>query len=309
MEKNRSTYSITILLVCYNSSFDKIKQTLESIFMQKNVDFEIVLVDDGSEYNHESEIKAFFREHNFDDFKLVMNKKNQGTVKNILSGLKVSEGAYIKDISPGDRLIGELTIRKWVDFMNGNQCDWSFSDAIYYHNDGERDIIIQEKAYPQIISPYKARNFKTCRWNYLALRDLALGAVMMTKRELMEKYICQIAEHGVVYAEDNIWRIMMFEGHVGYYFPETTILYEYGSGISTSENGIWKERLLRDWELANEMMYSHTNLDSFQKKIIKSMKRENVFSKLLIRGKIVFTIKRNFFARKTSDAEGISLCR
>lgn len=306
---NGCRYPVTILMICYHSEFEKIRQTLESIFMQKEVDYEIVLADDGSEDNHEKEITECFRQHHFDNYKLVLNQKNQGTVRNILSGLKVSEGAYIKDISPGDRLVGEWTIRKWVDFMNGHSCDWSFSDAVYYRNDGGKDRIIQDRAYPQIISPYKAGKDEACRWNYVVLRDIALGAVMMTQRDLMEKYICRIAEQGVVYAEDNIWRMMMFEGHVGSYYPETTVLYEYGSGISTSENSVWKERLMRDWEITSEMICSYANPDSFQRRIIGCMKRKRAWSKFMIPGKIAFTVKRNYFPRKTKNGEGIGICR
>lgn len=285
INKKLFKYEVSVIVVIYNSNFEKIKKTIISAINQKDIKKEIIIADDGSKNNYEKEIKFLFEENDFVDFKLIFNKTNKGTVANLLGALDKAEGEYTKTLSPGDFLIDERALREWVDYLKKNNYNWSFSEAKYYSNESQKSIV-RAMAHPQVISPYLSGNKKRCRWNYIALKDVALGAATIGDTGIMTRYCNLIADNGVIYAEDNIWRLMMYDGEVGGYYPYETIQYEYGSGVSTLGNGIWKERLTSDWKNTNDIILLKSKKDSFQKKMCKAIKNESTFMVIFIKGRV-----------------------
>lgn len=291
---------ISVIVCSYNPNWDAMKFTLDSIVSQKFIDIEIIITDDGSKVDLFPKIKSYFKECAFDNYKLIKNKVNKGTVLNLNSGLLHANGNYTKVISPGDALVHEKVLRNWIDFNKNNNLRWSFSDALYYrgkHNDYE---CVRVMAHPQNIDVYNNHNFQKCRWNYVVLDDYALGATMISDTSLLKEYIVKILGK-IKYAEDNVWRIMMFDGVVGGYYPQNTILYEFGTGISTKINTDWSEKLMKDFRSANEIMFGSDNLDIFQNEIVEAckLKNGNILNKLLIRGKLQHVLKQHFNKRLT----------
>ena len=92
----------SVIVACYNPILSKVKFTLKTILQQDIKDIEIILVDDGSKDNQFQAVEQYLVQNNFKNYKFVANKINQGTVKNIISGLNVCTGRYIKLLSPGD---------------------------------------------------------------------------------------------------------------------------------------------------------------------------------------------------------------
>lgn len=298
-EKTRAGYELSIVVLMYNTTIDRLRKTLKSALNQKNVKFEIVITDDGSKDNHEEEIREYFEFHNFKDFQLVLNEQNKGTVSNLLSALSVTCGEYIKLISPGDCLID--VSRKWIDYMKESGCDWSFADSIYYQNIRGDDLNVSQMAHPQILTPYRKGNKDICRWNYVVLGDITLGAAVMGSANIMKKYTKILSDNGVVYAEDNMWRLMMFDGIVGGYLQENAVLYEYGTGISTSGSDVWSQRISQDWVKTDEIMRKHKHLTDFQAKMLKYMGSDiPIIEKIMTKGKIAYYLKSKIFTRMTA---------
>lgn len=97
-------------------------------------------------------------------------------------------------------------------------------------------------------------------------------------------YYLEIIKDCVVYAEDNIFRLMVFDGLVGYYYEKETTYYEYGSGVSTSKSDVWTERLIKDWNATNDLMHRRVrNNDLFQMKICKYIIYEKNIKMFLFR--------------------------
>lgn len=296
------SYEISVIVCSYNPKIEAMIYTLDSIVEQDNVDLEIIIADDGSENNLSEKVEEYFKKKNFNHWKMVCNEINKGTVYNMYSGIKASSGKYIKSISPGDALNGKDILRRWIDFNITNGYRWSFSDAIYYIGNPSDKNVVSVQAHPNKIRPYIHKDKKRCRWNYVVFDDIALGAAILCERELQLEYSEKILDK-VIYAEDNIWRMMMFEGIVGGYYPYNAILYEYGTGVSTNGSDVWGQRLRKDWDAANEIMINRENFDAFQQNIIKawSKKDGNIFQKLCVKGKIKDYIERKISRRKTSD--------
>ena len=77
----------SVLLVTYNSEWNDIKRTLDSIINQEFDSFELIISDDGSKDNKFAQIKKYMGDNHFDDYKLIEHKENQGTVKNLIRKL------------------------------------------------------------------------------------------------------------------------------------------------------------------------------------------------------------------------------
>ncbi len=289
---------ISIIILTYNASWEKLKSTIDSALAQNNIDMEIIVADDGSENSLQDCVERYLLSKDLSkfDYQLITNAVNQGTVKNAISGLSVAKGKYSKLISPGDKLLQSDTLRNWLDALEGSE--WSFSDALYFDEKGKQLSIM---AQPQNIQVYLNHDAKAGRWHYVVLRDIALGASIIGLTTVQLEYCKRLRDAGVIYAEDNMWRLLMFEGHLGQYYPKATVYYECGSGISTNNNQKWHQKLKEDWEITDSLMVPAEN-DRFQRKMIKEMHICG-FRKIFIKGKIKLILKRIFF-RRLSESKG-----
>lgn len=287
-------YDVSIVLISYNPTKDKIFRTLSSLLSQKGVRYEIIIADDGSEENYFIEIEKFFKIKGFQDFKLIANNVNKGTVCNYFSAVSVAVGKYIKGISPGDMLYRDYTLQNWIDYMEKKDLKWSFSEVINYQLIDDVIVPIETPAIPINIRVYKKEKYDECRWNYFVLGDIPIGASFIGLRTLQVEY-CKRILNKVVYAEDNIWRMMMFDGIIGGYYSEYAILYEYGVGVSTSRSNIWETRLKKDLEETDKILFKQDGLDSFQVKMKQAetiiqgnVKYKKIFVKGYLKNKLSF---------------------
>lgn len=299
-------YEVSIIVACYNFDINKLERTLNSLMTQREVSYEIIIADDGSKNNMVCEIENYFKQRDFKDYKLVLNSVNMGTVLNVYSGASVAVGSYTKTISPGDCIYGDFLLRNWIDFIEAEGSMWSFCDAVYYQKEKKQDKIISVKANPQSVNPYLARRKQNCRWNYIVLKDIALGACMLAKTSIFKEYLEKICGK-VKYAEDNIWRMMMFDGIIGSYYPMNGVLYEYGTGISTSNSEAWAKSLLRDWSTTDQIMFDENRiLDEKQRKMKNAVLTEGKIRKLFIKGKLLHRFRLTFYPRMTISMIPIS---
>lgn len=300
--KSKDSYEITVLVCSYNPRISALFFTLDSIIHQKNINFEIVITDDGSKNSLALEIEDYFTNNNFSNWKMVCNKINKGTVHNLYSGLLASSGKYIKIISPGDALYGDNTLRKWLDFTISSNYSWTFSDALYYYGDITNMTIVSVDAHPNNIRPYVKKDKKSCIWNYVVWDDIATGATMLCKKDIQIFYTKKLLDK-VIYAEDNMWRLMMFDGIVGGYYPNNTMFYEYGTGISTRGSTIWDRRILDDWNAATKIMLDKKEFTNLQKKIIKAWKLKvgGILQRVRVDGYISRKINK-YKRRKTNNS-------
>lgn len=308
---------VSVCVVTYNPQKEKLMETLESIVRQKYANLQIILSDDGSEEPFFNEAREFLDKANITDYKLVEAPENQGTVKNVEQALLAADGVFIKTISPGDCLTEDTILSDWIKHLMDSGRQWSFSNAIYYsRKSGGVPTVHRQPANPQLVDCYTRHDDDTCRWNYVVLDDLALGAAIVCERELMIRYIEQIV--GIVkYAEDNIFRLMMFHGILPDYFPEEAVLYECDSGISTCGDSVWSKRVWADWTATDELMLAQTAFgDELQKKMQAALRRKKGWSaqkkkwlQYTEKGRIYKRFRYYWHRRLTGGSEGERLCK
>ena len=296
------TRDVSVIVITYNQDLKKLIQTLDSLLIQEKIDFEIIICDDGSKERNEYHLRNYFSLRNFSDYTLIIHDQNGGTVSNYYSGLKIAKGEYSKLISPGDCLTDKYTLFNWICYLKRCKAKWSFSDAYYYHSDHGKVDCFRTLATPQIIRPYLEKNRIQCIWNYIALEDIANGAAIIGETRTQLHFCKMIKDRGIKYSEDSIYRLMMFYGIVGCYFPEVAIFYEYGTGISSLGNPVWRERLAIDKKKMIQILLEEKDKTKQQKRMVVAMIRNSQprkIKRLLTRGKVFFWLKWHFHPRYT----------
>lgn len=270
----KEIYDVSALILTYNPNLQKLLMTLKSFLLQKGLLLQIIVSDDGSEENYFTEVERMFEKYNFTKYKLVKNESNVGTVKNLIGGLAVCQGKYVKTLSPGDFINGEYTLFRWMQKMQSEQLVAACADAIYYRTrkDGKQEAVSQ-KTHPQ----RKNLVGRKLKVSYLLCDDIFLGAAIMCETKTFRYYL-NIISGKVIYAEDNVLRLMVFDDKKVGFFDEEAIIYEIGDGISTQGSVKWARLLRKDWEAADKIIINLPTKDlEFKNKFITiaKMKLEN----------------------------------
>lgn len=261
MGKDTKQYGVSVTVCTYEQEWEKLKMTLDSIMCQKGVEFEIIISDDGSKVNHYDEVTKYFQDKSFTDYTFVSSEVNTGIVKNTIRALEVSTKQFVKFISPGDCILEEDTLCRWIEFVIKSGKRWSFADVVPYKK--EKGVICKVndmEEHPKLKDEYRKGVDEISRWNYVVLNDIAIGAAVIVELDLFREYLSKI-DGRVVYAEDNVYRLMMYDGVVGAYYPESTILYEVGCGISTKGDSEWNNLISKDWNETLKIMEETYNPD------------------------------------------------
>lgn len=299
-------YDLTVLICSFNPEYEKLIMTIRSCLLQKDITLQIVIADDGSVIDYFDEVEAIFENAKFTDYKLIKNKENLGIVLNLYSGLMECNGEYIKPISPGDYLYNETTMHDWLQYMKLGNYVLTGSDYVCHYTDKNGEFCIAaQKAHPQIIG----LNRKRLKDNYLLNDDIFLGAATLVKKETLLQYI-NLIKGRVKYAEDNSYRIMVYCDEAVGFYACPTVLYEIGTGISTSGDSEWHKLIQADWTATNTIIKElHTQDEVFRNKFLKVARKREVMGKgllkkiifyLSIRGLILLKVKTKIIPRFTS---------
>ena len=271
---------VSVIMAIYNPAWDKCLLTLDSILGQESIDLELIITDDGSDSNLFDRFELYFQQHGFNNYHLIGHKANQGTVKNYYDGLINASGEYVKLISPGDALFNETTLYEWSKFLSESGKLWSFGNSVFYSNKIDSRLIVKQPAFPMMIDCYYSHDDDACRWNYVVLEDYASGAALLCDRLLMHDYLSRFINI-MKYTEDIIHVAMMYDGITPAFFDRNVIFYEFGEGVSTS-NDSWIRRIRTDQRNAEISIASKNPCDNLQKKMNKSLleiNKENCLSK------------------------------
>lgn len=279
----KKQYDISVVVVAYNSHIDRLLKTLDSIISQENIRVQIIITDDGSTNNWFPEVSEYFKEKDFSDYKLISSDINTGTVKNLYRGILASDAAVIKGVSPDDFFCEKDTLSKWLDFYKRKKCRWSFSECICYTYENDMYKIKEINACPQDLRPYLKNNLKKTIWNYIIYQDWIFGCNMLADKDIYLEYLEKILDK-VIYAEDNIFRMMLYDGIMGAYYPHTCMMYEVGSGVSTSANSVWLKRLQQDAFVTDEIIFAGKKQKGYRRFIRTIYYKPNKLTEFIVKG-------------------------
>lgn len=273
MQKDYKIMKFSVIVCTYNASIKDIKFTLDSIMKQDFSDYEIIIADDGSKRNHRDFYERYFKEKEFSCYKLQLNAENNGTVKNVLSGALCAEGKYIKSIGAGDALAEKNVLSKAYDIFEEKKAKILFSNirAFGYKN-GERRFYDKIKI-PRWKGCWKSgiSNEKVLE-NIIVFNDQISGATFFYERNYLIYLMNKMVEAKVVYMEDLSQYIVLLENEKIYYMDDVSILYEYGSGISTKSTKKNNTKMVTDKKTFLGYIYENYGKNPF---VIRRKKLEN----------------------------------
>lgn len=240
-------YDISVVIVQYNPIWDKLRRTIESTLRQKDINYEIVIADDGSKDDLFLQLQKFFEDKDFKNYKLVKNVNNQGTVKNVISGLEKATGKYVRVIAPGDCLYCSQTLRQIVDFMNQRNAKEMFGKLAGYSQSEENMELVDFYA-PIRTDIYESGNNKDAILKgLLSYGDNISGAAYSWERLYYLSCLKKI-EGKVIYLEDCVNSLTILEDNKIEFLDKYVTWYEHGTGVSTSSSNKWLKLLSKDWE-------------------------------------------------------------
>lgn len=246
---------VSIIIVTYNSDFEKLKKTIKSVIFQKNVDFEVIICDDGSKIDFSAETDKFFKENHFTNYTIIRNPENLGTIKNIYSGLKIAKGEYVYTTSPGDFLYDENTIAEFLHFAKEKQAKICFGNYIKYNYENQNLTLYSDNYNPRCPERY-TKGLPYSKVAFFLIEDNICGIAYFRKTEFFKNAIKCIKERAK-YAEDGTttaWGLMQDMNIV--YFDRNISWYEYGTGISAEGKTEWGKKIKKDYDDVYEYLYS-----------------------------------------------------
>lgn len=228
--------SVTVLVLTYHPQRRALFSTLQSIVLQQDCDYEVIVADDGSGEFFEEEIREFLDSHGIKDYQILAHKENMGTVRNILSGVNHARGRYIKPISPGDFLYNATTLRDTVSFMEKYSAKAAFGKMVFYTY--EDKLQVKPLANPLIADIYRADSehysHRKAQKQQTVFCDFISGASAVYETETFRQAL-ETVSPAVRYAEDTVFQLFAAR-HIRIYEMDRYIVwYEHGSGISTQK--------------------------------------------------------------------------
>lgn len=275
-------YNVSVIVLTYNPDIVKLRSTLFSIIIQKNIDFEIIIADDGSNDDYYADVLKFFEENKFINFSFIKNNTNMGTVNNYYNALKRSNGEYIYGISPGDMLYDVNVLLNLYNFAKNKNAEICFGDAVFYSNVRNNLKILKqynnEPLHADVFDENEPLNIQKVGFFF---GNNILGASYFRKKETAIKYISVIKDV-CKYVEDNTSTAFAIADNVRiYHLKKYVVWYEFGTGISTNQSIEWKVLMKKDFEQNFNKLKKRYSRDSIIRSVCNINKINNKVLKAL----------------------------
>lgn len=139
---------ISILMPTYNDA-DTIVESLNSLFIQQYYNWELIIIDDGSEDDTENVVKKYKKEKDIDDKIKYIKQENQDQLLALINGLNHITGDYVYILHSDDVLFDEFVFNKAIDYFENHQdIDGIIGDITII--DGNGNISGKQKLLPYL---------------------------------------------------------------------------------------------------------------------------------------------------------------
>lgn len=182
---------ISAIMGLYNTDFEFLKPTVESVLQQSFKDFELIIIDDASTI----EYKQFFKSFNDKRIKYHKLEKNSGVGIARNEGIKIAKGKYIAILDSDDIYLPNR-FEAQAEFLDKNPEISIVSCALKYSNTGKIPPVVEHDEDIKIAMLFNS--------------VFAGPAVMFRKDVFLEK---NLLYSDIRFAEDyELWIRAMFAG-------------------------------------------------------------------------------------------------
>jgi GT2 family glycosyltransferase len=260
----KTSYSLTIIIVNWNTK-DLLERCLHSVFStQKNLSFKVIVVDNASSDGSVEMIKK-----RFPAVFLIENKQNMGFAKANNQAFKFTKNTKYVLLLNSDTVLLNKTLQVMMEFMDRNPKAGIAAPALRLP-DGKFQIV--GASYPSLITAFNYFLFlyrlspKVFKGSFIDQRrlqkitnpikiDWVAGTCMLVRKDVIDK-AGGLDESYFMYAEDIEWceRIKK-RGWEIYYFPHVEIIHHHGASSKTVSN-LWLKSLISYMKQRNGMIRS-----------------------------------------------------
>ena len=192
-----------------------------------DIDAEIIVVDNNSEDDSCSMVKALFP-----NVKLIENKENSGFSKGNNIGVLQAKGDYICILNP-DTVVAKDTFSKLLQFVKNKEksgivgCKL-INGAGEFLPESKRNIPYVKAAFKKLLGNSKDYYANHLDENETGKVDILVGAFMLIKRDVYDE-VNGFDEDYFMYGEDiDLSYKVLKKGYNNYYFADTTIIHFKG---------------------------------------------------------------------------------
>lgn len=270
---------VSVIICTYKSDYKKLILTLKSIVCQKEIDYEIIVTDDGTSPDYANELNLFIANHHIKNIRLLYQKENTGTIRNISKALDICNGKYCYLISPGDLLFDEYVLMDFYKFSEKNNYKIVFGNEITYNNELELRIFkkIVKPKRPFLYNSLHGMNEKKIT---LLSGEYIAGPAYFRKTVVFKKYISILKKH-IRYVEDNTSSILAIADNISIdYYDRNIVWYEYGTGISTSKHNNWEKIITDEYIKVLQLICKNKNEKIYKFALSKNLSK-SVLDKII----------------------------
>jgi len=168
---------ISVIVTSYNHE-KYIKKCIDSILMQKGVDFEVIIGDDQSDDNTREILKEY-KKNNHEIINLLPSNENLGVTKNLKRCFEVANGKYVAICEGDDYWTDSYKLQKQVKFLEERlDCVMCFNSILVYYENHEKKNHIQPKlsvdtlTTRELILNNYIGNFSSCMYRNSIIKKL-----------------------------------------------------------------------------------------------------------------------------------------
>ncbi|MFX0001781.1 MAG: glycosyltransferase family 2 protein [Candidatus Hermodarchaeota archaeon] len=218
---------VSVIILNYNNYMYTI-DCLKSLTQQTYKSFEVILVDNGSNYNLFLELKQQLNQFNdVLDLRLVRNKVNLYFVSGSNKAIRLAKGEYICLLNY-DVIASPDFFEKMVEFLDSHPEAGMISPKIKIFND--KKILWNTGAYLNFRSAivignrgYLEYDPKDQKYNDIETIGFAPGTAVFVRQKVIDE-IGLMDEIFFMYHEDPDWNLRaQIKGYKSYYVPTTTV--------------------------------------------------------------------------------------
>ena len=245
---------VSIIIVTYNSDWEKLKKTIKSAVCQQKVNFEIILSDDGSKNGLSEDVEKCFQDNQFFNYTVLRNTKNVGIVKNIYTALQVAKGEYVYIISPGDFIYDEYTMYEFYQFAKNNNTKICFGNYIRYIYENQTLQLYDDNYNPRCPERY-TKGLENAKVAFFLIEDNICGVAYFRERAFFTDLINCVSQYAIYTEDGTTTALALMKNTDIRYFDRNIAWYEYGTGISAVGNIGWLEKIKKDYDSTYAYLY------------------------------------------------------
>ncbi len=311
---------ISIIMPVYNTDEKYLRPAVESILNQTFKDFEFLIINDGSINNAEEVILSYQDER----INYIKNEKNLGLIKTLNKGLNLANGEYIARMDSDDISLPERFERQ-IDFLEkntnigilGTWYEWFPKQRVMKSFTDSRDIkeclLLMNNAlgHPTVMLRKSAIDKFKIRYdeNALYVEDYALWLSLINKVEFanISEVLLKYRRHsGSICKKNKIKQNLncqkiMFEAQGKYFEVESKTVLDIIEKLQNNKQISSNELLainsfvnqIKDKKEEKGFKFEYKINRDFYKFAIKKCKKDLLFFKLLITGKLKHEPKKN----------------